>query len=213
MDNELENVTTRADIVGEGLALHGEPGTSPPTDKYNEREIFKHVLEPKDSYDEDGTYWADMNIARRIAFVSRTDADEAIRELRTIGRMMKKDPLSPISFYTRNYIIPGMGLGLEGYPSFQSKPPTPSLGSCPATDSLTLYADTSSFPSATSRRSSRRSGRPAGTPSSPATGSGSTPSPTSRSWESSADSSSSACSVTGITSTHFPLPQPPGTWG
>ncbi|KAH0543037.1 hypothetical protein FGG08_002645 [Glutinoglossum americanum] len=118
MENDLQNATPRAYIVTEGIALHGKAGTSPPFGQYNEREIFRHVLQPEDSYDADGTYWADLDIARRAAFVSRTDANEALKELRQIGRMVKKDPLSPISFYTRNYIIPGMGLGLERYVLF-----------------------------------------------------------------------------------------------
>lgn len=79
-----------------------------------ESEVFRSILKPDDSYDENGQYWADLGLAKRFAFVSRTDATESKRELRTIGRMIKADPLSPVSWYFRNYVLPGAGLGLEG---------------------------------------------------------------------------------------------------
>ena len=81
----------------------------------NERGIFNYLIRPDDSYDANGVYWADMPIIKRAKFVSSYDAKEAKRELSAIGRMFKADPLSPFSFYFRNYVIPGAGLGLEGY--------------------------------------------------------------------------------------------------
>lgn len=80
----------------------------------NEASVFRSLLLPDDSFDEHGTYWADMSIAQRIAFVNKVNNAESKKELKSIGRMMKKDPLSPISFYFRNMVIPGMGLLLEG---------------------------------------------------------------------------------------------------
>ena len=80
----------------------------------NESSIFRTLLLPNDSYDENGTYWADMSIGKRIAFVNKVDNQEARKELSSIGRMIKADPLSPVSFYMRNMVIPGMGLLLEG---------------------------------------------------------------------------------------------------
>lgn len=80
----------------------------------NEAGVFNQLLKPDDSYDETGTYWADMGIFRRLKFTSKVDAAEAKKELASIGRMMKADPLSPISFYMRNMVIPGAGLFLEG---------------------------------------------------------------------------------------------------
>jgi hypothetical protein len=82
--------------------------------KGNESAVFRSLLLPDDSYDETGTYWADMTIAKRLKFVNKVDAAEAKKELQSIGRMMKKDPLSPVSYYFRNMVIPGMGLLLEG---------------------------------------------------------------------------------------------------
>ena len=35
-------------------------------------------------------------------------------QLKAIGRMIKADPLSPLGYYVRNMVIPGMGLLLEG---------------------------------------------------------------------------------------------------
>jgi hypothetical protein len=43
---------------------------------------------------------------------------EAKKELSSIWGMIKRDPLSPLGAYARNMIIPGMGLGLEGYVLF-----------------------------------------------------------------------------------------------
>ena len=84
----------------------------------NERQIFDYLLRPDDSYDSNGVYWADMPLSKRVHFVSSYDAKEANRELSSIGKMMKKDPLSPVGAYFRNMVIPGAGLGLEGYVLF-----------------------------------------------------------------------------------------------
>jgi len=80
----------------------------------NESDVFKSLLLPDDSYDEAGTYWADMPIWQRIKFVNKVDSQEAKNELKAIGRMIKKDPLSPVGYYMRNMVIPGAGLLLEG---------------------------------------------------------------------------------------------------
>lgn len=77
--------------------------------------VFNSLIRADDSYDENGVYWADMNIAKRAKFVSKVDREESARELKEIGRMMKEDPLSPVGYYARNMIIPGAGLLLEGY--------------------------------------------------------------------------------------------------
>ena len=37
----------------------------------NEAGVFRQLLLPDDSYDADGTYWADMKLARRFQFVSK----------------------------------------------------------------------------------------------------------------------------------------------
>ena len=81
----------------------------------NEASVFRSLLLPDDSYDENGTYWADMPIGQRIKFVNKVNNAEAKTELLAIGRMTKKDPLSPVGYYFRNMVIPGMGLLLEGY--------------------------------------------------------------------------------------------------
>ncbi|KAK4545747.1 hypothetical protein LTR36_002701 [Oleoguttula mirabilis] len=84
----------------------------------NETDVFRSLLLPDDSYDEHGVYWADMNLIKRAAFVSKVDGMETRKELASIGRMIKADPLSPVSFYFRNMVIPGAGLLLEGYVLF-----------------------------------------------------------------------------------------------
>lgn len=83
-----------------------------------ERQIFGHVTRPDDSYTPEGTYWADLPFWQRVSFVSKVDRDEAAKELKATGEMMKKDPLSPLGWYFRNAVLPGAGLGLEGYVLF-----------------------------------------------------------------------------------------------
>ncbi|KAI9730477.1 MAG: hypothetical protein M1818_008172 [Claussenomyces sp. TS43310] len=90
-----------------------------------EKEIFKYLLKPDDSYTPAGVYWADLPWAQRAKFVSGVDAAEARKELGQIGAMMKKDPLSPIAWYFRNCVLPGAGLGLEGYVLFSIGNVTP----------------------------------------------------------------------------------------
>lgn len=80
----------------------------------NEAAVFRSILLPDDSYDENGTYWADMPLMQRLKFTSRVDNAEARKELSGIWAMTKADPLSPFAFYVRNMVIPGAGLLLEG---------------------------------------------------------------------------------------------------
>ncbi|KAL3418655.1 inorganic phosphate transporter 1-6 [Phlyctema vagabunda] len=84
----------------------------------NEKAIFQYLLHPDDSYTPEGVYWADLKFADRVRFVTKNDNAEAKKELSTIGSMMKKDPLSPVGWYFRNAVLPGAGLGLEGYVLF-----------------------------------------------------------------------------------------------
>ncbi|KAJ5738813.1 hypothetical protein N7493_001968 [Penicillium malachiteum] len=84
----------------------------------HERGAFDELIRPDDSYTKDGTYWADLPLGQKVKFVSSYDAAEAKRELGTIWEMVKEDPLSPISYYFRNMVLPGAGLGLEGYVLF-----------------------------------------------------------------------------------------------
>ncbi|KAI9847364.1 MAG: hypothetical protein M1837_002552 [Sclerophora amabilis] len=89
-----------------------------PHDHHDEKAIFDYLLRPDDSYDRNGVYWADMSISKRIRFVTSYDAKEASMELQTIGRMAKEAPWSPVGAYFKNYVLPGAGLGLEGYVLF-----------------------------------------------------------------------------------------------
>lgn len=84
----------------------------------NEQDVFRTLLKPDDSYDESGTYWADMPLWRRFKFVRKVNGVEASREFASFWSMFKADPLSPVSFYFRNMVLPGAGLGLEGYVLF-----------------------------------------------------------------------------------------------
>lgn len=84
----------------------------------NERAIFQYLLHPDDSYTPEGVYWADLPLGERISFITKNDNAEVKKELSTIGTMIKNDPLSPLGWYFRNAVLPGAGLGLEGYVLF-----------------------------------------------------------------------------------------------
>jgi hypothetical protein len=91
---------------------HGPPATD------YEKEIFKHLTRPDDSFTPEGVYWADLPWMKRFSFVSKVDRAESATELHNIWTMMKADPLSPFSWYFRNAVLPGAGLLLEGYVLF-----------------------------------------------------------------------------------------------
>ncbi|KAI1993940.1 hypothetical protein LOZ53_001996 [Ophidiomyces ophidiicola] len=84
----------------------------------NEKEAFDSLIRPDDSYTPDGVYWADLPLLKRIKFVGAYDMKEAAREFSGVCKMFKADPLSPVSYYFRNMVLPGAGLGLEGYVLF-----------------------------------------------------------------------------------------------
>lgn len=84
----------------------------------HERDAFDQLIRPDDSYTKEGVYWADLPLMKKIGFVNAQNNSEAKRELSGIWSMMKADPLSPVSYYFANYVLPGAGLGLEGYVLF-----------------------------------------------------------------------------------------------
>lgn len=91
---------------------HHAPGRDDMTAE--EKQIFNYLLRPDDNYNEAGVYWADMPLGQQIKFVANADRKETRRELSGIWAMFKADPLSPFSYYFRNMVLPGAGLGLEG---------------------------------------------------------------------------------------------------
>ena len=80
----------------------------------HEKDAFDELIHPDDSYTPEGVYWADLPLLKKIKFVSSYDAKETKRELSNIWAMTKADPLSPVSYYFKNMVLPGAGLGLEG---------------------------------------------------------------------------------------------------
>jgi hypothetical protein len=92
-------------------------GTHPPFEDMDvhEKDAFDKLIRPDDSFTPEGVYWADLPVWKRIGFVTSYDAGEARRELGNIWQMMKADPLSPVSYYFKNMVLPGAGLGLEGF--------------------------------------------------------------------------------------------------
>jgi len=104
---------------GPDMSGHHQPLANPHFDmNEDEARVFSRLLKPDDSYDENGVYWADLGWVKRAKFVGKTDMAETKREFGNFLQMVKKDPLSPISFYFRNMVLPGAGLGLEGYVLF-----------------------------------------------------------------------------------------------
>ncbi|CAL3966331.1 hypothetical protein PZA11_003015 [Diplocarpon coronariae] len=87
-------------------------------DPSREMEIFDYLLHPDDLYTPEGVYWADLPLRQRIKFVNQVDGGEAKAELASFWSMTKKDPLSGLSWYFSNAVLPGAGLGLEGYVLF-----------------------------------------------------------------------------------------------
>ena len=81
----------------------------------SEKTIFKYLLQPDDSYTAEGIYWADLPLSKRVSFITSSEAAETSRELRTVRSLTKTDPLSPFAWYIRNAVLPGAGIGLEGY--------------------------------------------------------------------------------------------------
>ncbi|KYG40536.1 hypothetical protein M433DRAFT_8705 [Acidomyces richmondensis BFW] len=83
-----------------------------------EQMAFNQLLRPSDSYNADGVYWADLPLGQRAKFVRDVDNAEAKKELAWLWDMFKTDPLSPLGYYFKHAVIPGAGLGLEGYVLF-----------------------------------------------------------------------------------------------
>ena len=82
--------------------------------------VFSEILYPDDLYTKDHVYWADLPFRQQMAHNRAVDNAEAKKELGQTWAMMKKDPLSPIAWYFKNAVLPGAGLGLEGYVLYQS---------------------------------------------------------------------------------------------
>ncbi|KAI9891611.1 MAG: hypothetical protein M1814_002545 [Vezdaea aestivalis] len=90
----------------------GQPADDVST--YIEHGAVRNYLLPSDSYDEQGTYWADMPLRQRWRFIRKYDFMEGKREVAAILGGMKSNPFSPFVRYFRNYVVPGAGLLLEG---------------------------------------------------------------------------------------------------
>lgn len=93
---------------------HASFRDQPVRDRDYEEAIFKSLMFPEDSYNKENEYWADMSFWKQVKFNAGVDNQETRKELRQIWEMIKRDPLSPISWYFKNAVLPGAGLGLEG---------------------------------------------------------------------------------------------------
>lgn len=101
----------------DGVLVNEDNDFAYPTGK-GEKEIFRYLLQPSDSYTSEGVYWADLPFRKKVSFINKVNNAETKKELKTIWNMFKGDPLSPVSWYFKNCVLPGAGLGLEGYVLF-----------------------------------------------------------------------------------------------
>src|SRR5690606_13032585 len=52
------------------------PAQARTTDSESERQIFSYLTHPDDSYNAEGTYWADLPLAKRVSFVNGVQSEE-----------------------------------------------------------------------------------------------------------------------------------------
>ena len=83
----------------------------------NPGDLLKEFLFPEDAYLGE-TYWADLPAGQRTKWINQQQNEEIAREIDVIWTMFKKDPLSPIGAYFRNYVVTGLGFFTKGYVLF-----------------------------------------------------------------------------------------------
>lgn len=106
---DMENIPDTPEVGSSEASITDSPIQG------DEAQALKSLIYPDDSYTSEGVYWADLPFGKQLAFNAKVDKAETAKELRSIGRMMKEDPLSPIAWYFKNAVLPGAGLGLEGH--------------------------------------------------------------------------------------------------
>jgi hypothetical protein len=92
-------------------------GATPEDMTAEDKAALNNLIRPSDSFTADGVYWADLPMSQRFKFITSTDSAGAKAEMSWLWNMFKADPLSPIAYYFQNFVLPGAGLGLEGYVS------------------------------------------------------------------------------------------------
>lgn len=80
----------------------------------HEKGAFDALIRPSDSYTSEGTYWADLPFGQRMSYGFSQTNSVASEECAWLWNMFKNDPLEPIGYYFKNFVLPGAGLGLEG---------------------------------------------------------------------------------------------------
>lgn len=65
--------------------------------------LLDTALLPKDSY-HNGVYWADLPNKERRSWISKETRTEVKRELKVVGEMAKKNPVSPFTAYCSRYV-------------------------------------------------------------------------------------------------------------
>ncbi|KAK9807016.1 hypothetical protein WJX72_010792 [[Myrmecia] bisecta] len=71
-----------------------------------------------DEAEEEGQPWEDLPRSERCRITYREDLQEQAAEARAVWNLFKQDPLEPVRRYFSEYVMPGIGLFLEGYVIF-----------------------------------------------------------------------------------------------
>ena len=119
--HQTEMKSVSASSTEHAGASHSSSSTPPIDAGHNsaQTDVLDETLFPADSYTKDTkTYWADLPYSEKVSWINNQSNVEALRELREIGQMFKRDPLSPIRAYFSNYVVTGLGLFVEGYTLF-----------------------------------------------------------------------------------------------
>ena len=102
---------------------HEEPSATPSLSDKTELEILRPVLYPDDSYTHDFVYWADLPLRQKVSFVLNVDKTEIAKEWAATKALFKRSKFGPVAWYFNNGILPGAGLGLEGFVVLESRFP------------------------------------------------------------------------------------------
>jgi len=94
---------------------HNDPSTTTSLSEKTELEILAPVLYPDDSYTPDAIYWADLPLRQKVSFVLNVDKKEVAKEWAATKALFKRSKIGPAAWYFHNGILPGAGLGLEGF--------------------------------------------------------------------------------------------------
>ncbi|KAG9245951.1 major facilitator superfamily domain-containing protein [Calycina marina] len=101
----------------DSVMQHQDPMV-PAYSDHSEDDILSSVLYPSDSYTPEHVYWADLPFSQKVKFVTKVDREENGKEWAATKALFSKQKMGPVKWYFKNAIVPGAGLGLEGFVLF-----------------------------------------------------------------------------------------------